>query len=264
MIPETNLQNWPRDPRIKSLIIPREGFRFIEADLSQAEARVVAWYAQEERLIHLYESNTDIHSHVATIMFGHPVKKGMVERQCGKTISHASNYGMGPRKLVDILLKDADVVMEEKEARIRQNRYYQNFPGIKQKFQYDIRMQLKNNRRMIINTFGRKRKFLHPLGDELFRQAYSHIPQSTVADVVNKGLINCMSHMHLFDARVVAQIHDSLLFEFPVTASGGEFVEFVKVVRQCMTIPMTIHGRELVIPVEFKMGFTWGRMQEIA
>jgi len=97
VIPETNLQNWPREPRIKRLLIPREGYRFIEADLSQAEARVVAWYAQEERLIQLYESNADIHSHVATIMFGKPVKKGMIERQCGKTIGHASNYGMGPR-----------------------------------------------------------------------------------------------------------------------------------------------------------------------
>lgn len=261
--PETNLQNVPRDPRIKRMFIPRDGYFFVEADLSQAEARVVAWKAEERKLIDAYARGEDVHSLTAGIVFAYPVKKGMPERQTGKTIGHASNYTMGPRKLVDVVFRDNDLVISEKEARLRQNRYYQGFPNIKSVFHREIRVELQSKRRTLTNPFGRVRKFYQPWGDELFRMAYSHYAQSTVADVVNHGMIRCWDALPKVGVRIVAQIHDSLLFEVPKDYIGEGFKPLLREIVGLMTIPFQIKGRELIIPVEIKWGTDWGNMEEV-
>jgi hypothetical protein len=46
-------------------------------------------------------------------------------------------------------------------------------------------MQLSKDR-SLINPFGRRRIFMDRWGDELFKEAYSFIPQSTVADKLNR------------------------------------------------------------------------------
>jgi len=262
MISETNLQNIPRDHRIKNMFVSRQGYVFVEADLSQAEARIVAWKAEEISLIKRYASGEDIHSYVSSIIFGYPVKKGMVERQTGKTIIHASNYKVGPRKLVDIVLRENDLVITEKEARQRQNRYYQTFQNIKSVFQREIRLELRMNNRVIVNPFGRRRRFWNPWGDELFRQAYSHYAQSTVADVMNQALQNCWRLFTPNGIHIVAQVHDSILFEIPSELIGQEFKHILHQIVEAMSIPFVIKNRELIIPIQLAWGSSWGNLEE--
>src|SRR5690606_33465551 len=56
-----NLQQVPRDPRIRSLISAEEGWTLIQCDLSQAELRIAAELARERNMIHAFVNGIDVH-----------------------------------------------------------------------------------------------------------------------------------------------------------------------------------------------------------
>lgn len=56
-----NLQQVPRDPRIRSLITAKPGWTLIEADLSQIELRIAAELANERAMIHAFRTGVDVH-----------------------------------------------------------------------------------------------------------------------------------------------------------------------------------------------------------
>jgi DNA polymerase-1 len=56
-----NLQQVPRDPRIRSLICAAPGRALIEADLSQIELRIAAWLADERNMIRTFVEGGDAH-----------------------------------------------------------------------------------------------------------------------------------------------------------------------------------------------------------
>ena len=56
-----NLQQVPRDPRIRTLISAPEGWSLIEADLSQIELRIAAELANESAMIEAFRTGVDVH-----------------------------------------------------------------------------------------------------------------------------------------------------------------------------------------------------------
>ena len=240
----TNLQNVPHGP-VRELFIPDEGMIFLGADLSQAEARVVAWLAKEERLIQLFESGGDIHRKTAGMIFGkEEAEVSQDERQMAKRIVHASNYGMGPRKFAQT------AGVREGEARRLQDRYFAAFPKIKV---WHLQIQDTLRRTRILRTpMGRIRQFLASWNEELLREAYAYVPQSTVSDILNDGLIQLW---RTSQAELLLQVHDSVVVQCP---EGLETVEGVKgALLGCLTRTILINGRPLTIPVDVKVGRNW-------
>ena len=93
----TNLQNIPKHKggdRFRALFIPKEGHKFVEVDLSQAEARVVAYDSMDEGYMGVFENGGDIHKENAAKIFRVPISEVTgKERQLGKKIA-ASKLGM--------------------------------------------------------------------------------------------------------------------------------------------------------------------------
>lgn len=56
-----NLQQVPRDPRIRSLVCAPKGYEIIDADLSQIELRLAAWQAEERNMIAAFQAGKDAH-----------------------------------------------------------------------------------------------------------------------------------------------------------------------------------------------------------
>lgn len=56
-----NLQQVPRDERIRSLIMAPPGWTLVEADLSQIELRIAAELAQERNMLHAFAMEIDVH-----------------------------------------------------------------------------------------------------------------------------------------------------------------------------------------------------------
>ena len=80
---------------IRTAFIPRHGYRFMVADFSAIEARVIAWLAKEKWRMDVFAKGGDIYCASASKMFGVPVEKHGVNghlRQKGKIAELALGY----------------------------------------------------------------------------------------------------------------------------------------------------------------------------
>ncbi len=86
-----NLQNVPKSAR--SFYVPDPGKIFIQMDLSQAEARVVAALCKDTKWLNQF-NEIDLHTWLASQLFSIPMEKvrKKVERQAAKKVGHACNY----------------------------------------------------------------------------------------------------------------------------------------------------------------------------
>ena len=81
---------------IRTAFVPSSGNKFIVADFSAIEARVLSWFAGEDWRLKVFESGGDIYCASASQMFGVPVEKHGVNghlRQKGKISELALGYG---------------------------------------------------------------------------------------------------------------------------------------------------------------------------
>ena len=84
---------------IRTAFIAKDGCKFIVADYSAIEARVIAWLANEKWRQDVFKNNGDIYCASASAMFKVPVVKHGVNgylRQKGKIAELALGYGGGP------------------------------------------------------------------------------------------------------------------------------------------------------------------------
>ena len=87
---------------IRTAFIAGEGKRFVVADFSAIEARVIAWYADEAWRQQAFAEGKDIYCASASQMFGVPVVKHGINgelRQKGKVAELACGYGGGVNAL---------------------------------------------------------------------------------------------------------------------------------------------------------------------
>lgn len=91
---------------IRTAFIPAPGCRFIVADFSAIEARILAWLAGEEWVLDVFRSHGKIYEAAASQMFGVPIdliQKGNPEyelRQKGKVATLALGYQGGVNALI--------------------------------------------------------------------------------------------------------------------------------------------------------------------
>ena len=101
---------------IRTAFVPRTGMKFVVADFSAIEARVLSYLAKESWRSEVFQNNGDIYCASASAMFGVPVEKHGVNghlRQKGKIAELALGYGgsVGALKAMGAL----DMGLEEEE-----------------------------------------------------------------------------------------------------------------------------------------------------
>ena len=263
---------------------------FMEFDKVGAEWAVVAYLANDGRMIDVVESHKDPHTTTGSLISGasyelveresklvglhtdpstisdlrrsipelssHFLPRNMSIRQAGKKSNHGLNYDMRFRRFA------LETGLEEKDAKRIADAYFQvAYPGIPV-WRESVRGQLRKDR-TLSNCFGRKRRFLGAWGDDLFREAYSFIPQSTVVDVVNRGMIGIyIDDSPLFaPLEVLAQVHDSLLIQYPASGSMQDAALVAqRIAFNYLSPTLRYSGREFSIRTDMKIGISWGRM----
>lgn len=101
---------------IRTAFVPREGCKFMVADFSAIEARVIAWLAGESWRQEVFRNNGDIYCASARQMFGVPVEKHGVNgelRQKGKIAELALGYGGGVGAMISMGAIDMGLAEEE-------------------------------------------------------------------------------------------------------------------------------------------------------
>ena len=96
---------------------------------------------------------------------------------------------------------------------------------------------------------------------DLWLDAYSFIPQSTVVDMVNIGMTKAFNDKSL-DFQLLAQVHDSILIQVP--PNWEKAAQDCKKIALDYMMPTVQYGaREFQILTDIKVGLDWSVMREI-
>ena len=98
-----NMQNMPRNSELRKALCAPPGQLVFVADLSNIEARMLAWLADEDDLLQQFRNGDDIYSNLASVIYDRPINKhdDPTERFVGKTAVLGLGYGMGATKFQD-------------------------------------------------------------------------------------------------------------------------------------------------------------------
>jgi DNA polymerase family A len=97
---KANLQNLPKDSKLRSSLLAPEGHVLVWGDLSQIELRLTAWLADCQSLLAAFSEGRDIYSEDGTAFFGMEVSKKVNPdlRFLSKETDLGCCFGMGPDK----------------------------------------------------------------------------------------------------------------------------------------------------------------------
>jgi len=263
----TNLQNIPYV--FKYFLLADPDWILCEVDLAKAEAHVVAYLSQDANMIESFVSGIDVHSFNASKIFNVPIEQVIEEaknnkedqkstmRYMGKKVVHASNYAMGPQTFSDQLATE-EIFMSQSDCKRLLTNYTDRFPGLK-RWHQSIEEEVQSTR-TLFNLFGRPKRFLGEMNAALFRNAYSYKPQSTVAELLNRGSIKMVNDPRLgkdgYDIRMLTTVHDSDLFMFHKSQIPN-LVNILLIIKEHMTHTFTYKGKSFTIGLDAKIGTQW-------
>ncbi|KKN41712.1 hypothetical protein LCGC14_0720620 [marine sediment metagenome] len=245
---DVNLQNVPKGDA-RSFFLPDEECKFIGVDLSQAEARVVAYLSEDIHFMKIFEEGGDVHRKNASNIFGVGEKDVTSEqRRLGKTLVHAGNYAIGHGKFSKL------TGLSYGDSKKALNTYYATYPKLKI-WHLKVENMLRRTK-MLATPLGRRRAFFDRWGADMFRKAYAFVPQSTVGDYTNIGLTRlhfCLPR----EARIVLQIHDAIVININEDYLNKHREELYAMIKRAVEVEIEVEGRKVKIPADIKEGMTW-------
>jgi len=252
---DPNLQNIPtrtelgRD--IRKAFVPKPGCRFVDADYSQIELRLMAHLSGDANLQRAYHSAADIHRLTASQVLGIPYEEVTSEqRSAAKAVNFGILYGISSFSLA----QDLGVTRSEADAYIRD--YFERFPGVRTYLDNTIASAKKDG--WVRTLYGRVRP-VPELSSQEFRKrmfgervAMNSPIQGTAADIMKLAMIAVDRRLRDggFAAKVLLQVHDELLLEVP----AEEVSAVSELVKQAME-----SVAELAVPLECEVhvGDNW-------
>ncbi len=213
-----NLQNIPVRTElgrtIRRAFVARPGWRFVVADYSQIELRILAHLSGDPGLVEAFAADQDIHNATAARVWGVPPELVTPEmRRRAKVINFGLLYGMEAYGLADRL------GISREEARAQIDAYFAQFPKVKE-FMEGVVAEAR--RLGYTSTLFGRRRYLPELKSDNFRirqmgerMALNAPIQGTAADIIKKAMISLDSRLDPERARLLLQIHDELVLECP-------------------------------------------------
>lgn len=246
---------------LRSIFVADPGYIFCYIDLEQAESRAVAYLANDPSYILACESG-DLHTTVCKMNWRDKHWTGNLKedraiaeekfyriysyRDMAKRLGHGTNYYGQPHSMSRHTKVSQHIIADF------QTRYFSAFPGIKN-WHSSVAYRLQTEG-ALTTPFNRYRNFFNRHNDDAtLREAIAYEPQSTVADYLNIGAYKVFKHFADKPARIMAQIHDAILFMVPIETAE----EDVAKARQLMQIEVKIKDKTMVIPTGEEWGYRW-------
>ena len=252
---DPNLQNIPirteLGREIRAAFVAEKGKLLLSADYSQIELRVMAHFSKDPVLVEAFRNGEDIHARTAQEVFGvGPMAQNAEHRRAAKAINFGIIYGLSPFGLAQQL------GIEQKEAAKFINAYFTRYRGVKE---YLDKILAETRETGVAKTlFGRIRPIPEinspqmQLRNFAERTALNSPLQGTAADLIKLAMISIDRRLakEKFEAKMILQVHDELLFEAPTK----ERVKLEKLVKEEME---GVHKLAVPIVVEIGTGPNW-------
>ena len=237
--------------RIRAAFVPEAGHRFLAADYSQIELRILAHVSGEESLIEAFRRGEDIHRRTAAEVFGVPLDHvTSQQRDVAKTTNFAVIYGVTAFGL------SRGLDMTQKQAQEYLNQFFARHPKVKA---YLERTVAEGRERGYVSTLLGRRRYLPELrsGNPNLRgfgeRMATNAPiQGTAADLVKIAMVSIARELSArgLRSRMLLQVHDELLFEVPDGELGA---------LEALAVEVMESSLELSVPlkVDVKSGADW-------
>jgi DNA polymerase-1 len=217
---DPNLQNIPirteLGREIRAAFVAEKGKILLSADYSQIELRVMAHFSSDPVLIDAFRNGEDIHARTAQEVFGvGPMAQNAEHRRAAKAINFGIIYGLSPFGLAQQL------GIGQKEAAQFINAYFTRYRGVKEFLERTLAETRKTG--VAKTLFGRIRPIPEisspqaQLRSFAERTALNSPLQGTAADLIKLAMISIARRLSAekFEAKMILQVHDELLFEAP-------------------------------------------------
>lgn len=218
---DPNLQNIPirteAGRNIRRAFVPEEGWIMLAADYSQIELRLVAHMSQDPAFIQAFLDGADVHARTAALIFADGDTSAVTPemRSRAKAINFGILYGMGPQRLA----RDLGISFSEGRAFI--DSYFDALPGVRAWI--DRTLEEATEKGAVFTLLGRRRRVPELASkDGRVRSNAENIAvnspvQGSAADLIKLAMIAVDRRLHdeRFEARMLLQVHDELVFECP-------------------------------------------------
>jgi len=232
-----------QNKRSKRLLKPRDGYGFISCDYSQIEFRLIVHFIEDQDAIAAYNSdpNTDFHQWVADMI--------RIKRTPAKKVNFGMGYGAGKRRVCRELEGNKDIIEEisykvnemveageitpeqrhetfhtmcQERASEIYEQYHETLPGLKTTAKDCERVCRR--RGYVFNPYGRRRH----LPSKVAHKAFNTLVQGCAMDIIKERMVALSprnnAKIREWGIRIVANVHDEVLFEVPLELLHNEEV----------------------------------------
>lgn len=268
-----NLQNQPE--RAYEMYIADQGYGLGYFDLAQAEARLVACFANIEKWLEQFEKarldgSYDAHRALASEMFhvpynevptfdrydaskGHIIPQGKADRDVTlRFVAKRCRHGLNYRMMADRLASTTGLSLADATTAYRA--YHRATPEL-QTWWADLEAEVRSTR-MLFNAYGRRFIVLERLTPEALESIVAFKPQSTLGDHVVSVIYKAENDPRWpSDARMWLNIHDALI----VLAPRHKIKLCLSIAKKYAEEPILITGvkksqHSMIIPADCKIG----------
>jgi DNA polymerase-1 len=255
---DPNLMNIPirteLGRRIRAAFIPAEGWRFVAADYSQIELRILAHMSGEPAIIESFRRGEDIHTRTASEVFKIPPEQvTSLQRTIAKSANYAILYGVSAFGLSQATRID------QKEAQRYISAYFATHPHVRA---FIDRTLAEGREQGFVSTLLGRRRYLPDLrsGNPVARNAAERMAmnapvQGTASDMIKIAMVRMRAALaaRKLEARMLLQVHDELLFEAPPEETAA--VEALA--REVMEAALPL---DVPVVVDVKTGRDWSEV----
>ena len=251
-----NFQNIPirtvdgREIR-KSFIAQQKNWGIFSADYSQIELRIMAHLSEDKELCKAFKDNLDIHDRTASLIYNVPLDDVQPEmRRTAKVINFGIMYGAGPFRI------SQELGISRKAAQEIIKQYFIQYSGIQNYIDDTLSKARSDN---YVETILGRRRYVWDVNSEnaLKKQAAERVAinmpiQGSAAELIKIAMIDIQKNIEndKLNSKMILQIHDELLFEYPL----DEEEHLILMVKKSMENAMSL---KVPIIVDYGFGKDW-------
>ena len=251
-----NFQNIPirtvdgREIR-KSFIAQQKNWGIFSADYSQIELRIMAHLSEDKELCKAFKDNLDIHDRTASLIYNVPLDDVQPEmRRTAKVINFGIMYGAGPFRI------SQELGISRKAAQEIIKQYFIQYSGIQNYIDDTLSKARSDN---YVETILGRRRYVWDVNSDnaLKKQAAERVAinmpiQGSAAELIKIAMIDIQKNIEndKLNSKMILQIHDELLFEYPL----DEEEHLISMVKKSMENAMSLN---VPIIVDYGFGKDW-------
>ncbi len=252
-----NLQNIPIRTEIgreirKAFIPGKKGWKLVSADYSQIELRILAHFSEDPNMMDAFLKDEDIHTRTAMEIF--ELNREMVtadERRIAKTVNFGIVYGITPFGL------SRQLKIKPVQAKKYIESYFSKYPGVRS---FNLSAVEKAKQTGYVETLLGRRRYVPDVNSrnkmtaEAAQRVAINMPiQGSASDIIKLAMINIdrILKEENFDAKMILQVHDELVFDCP----PGEVKRLEALIKKTMEGAVKL---KVPLKVDVSSGDDWG------